>query len=224
MASPDVRIIAPIPGKQAIGVEVPNTSRQIVALGDILASPEAHKATHPLEVGVGRDIEGRSVMCNLATMPHILIAGQTGAGKSSLHQLDHDVDPDAGHPRPGPPHPRRPQAGRAHPVQPGAAPAHPGGDQPQEGGQRAGLGGQGDGAPLRAARGGRRPRHHRLQRGVRPGRARARARRGARVPPPAVHPGRRRRAGRPDDGGGPRRRGVDQPHRGQGPCGRACTW
>jgi len=83
MASPDVRILAPIPGKQAIGVEVPNTSRQIVALGDILSSPEAHRATHPLEVAVGRDIDGRSVLVNLATMPHILIAGQTGAGKSS---------------------------------------------------------------------------------------------------------------------------------------------
>jgi S-DNA-T family DNA segregation ATPase FtsK/SpoIIIE len=83
MASPDVRIIAPIPGKQAIGVEVPNMRRQIVALGDILASPEAHRATDPLEVAVGRDIEGRAVMVNLATMPHILIAGQTGAGKSS---------------------------------------------------------------------------------------------------------------------------------------------
>jgi S-DNA-T family DNA segregation ATPase FtsK/SpoIIIE len=83
MASPDVRIIAPIPGKQAIGVEVPNMRRQIVALGDILASPEAHRANHPLEVAVGRDIEGRAVMVNLATMPHILIAGQTGAGKSS---------------------------------------------------------------------------------------------------------------------------------------------
>ena len=83
MASPDVRILAPIPGKQAIGVEVPNMSRQIVALGDILGSAEAHRATHPLEVAVGRDIDGKSVLVNLATMPHILIAGQTGAGKSS---------------------------------------------------------------------------------------------------------------------------------------------
>ncbi len=83
MASPDVRILAPIPGKQAIGVEVPNTRRQIVALGDILSSPEAKRATHPLEVAIGRDIDGRSVLVNLATMPHILIAGQTGAGKSS---------------------------------------------------------------------------------------------------------------------------------------------
>jgi S-DNA-T family DNA segregation ATPase FtsK/SpoIIIE len=83
MASPDVRILAPIPGRQAIGVEVPNAERQVVFLGDILSSPEAKRAHHPLEVAVGRDINGKSVMMNLATMPHILIAGATGAGKSS---------------------------------------------------------------------------------------------------------------------------------------------
>lgn len=83
MASPDVRILAPIPGRSAIGVEVPNKQRQLVTLGDILSADEAKLATHPLEVGLGRDIAGRALMCNLSTMPHLLIAGATGAGKSS---------------------------------------------------------------------------------------------------------------------------------------------
>ena len=83
MASADVRILAPIPGRSAIGVEVPNKQRQLVLVGDILNSPEAHKAAHPLEVAMGRDIAGRPVLVNLAEAPHILIAGATGAGKSS---------------------------------------------------------------------------------------------------------------------------------------------
>ena len=85
MASPDVRILAPIPGKSAIGVEVPNRTRQLVSLRDILESKEAMPSdiTHPLEVAMGRDIAGRAVMANLAEMPHILISGATGSGKSS---------------------------------------------------------------------------------------------------------------------------------------------
>ena len=85
MASPDVRILAPIPGKSAIGVEVPNRTRQLVSLRDILESNEATPTatTHPLEVAMGRDIAGRAVMANLAEMPHILISGSTGSGKSS---------------------------------------------------------------------------------------------------------------------------------------------
>ena len=83
MASPDIRILSPIPGRRAIGVEVPNLDRQIVRLGDVLRSPEAGAAEHPLEVAIGRDIDGQSMMMNLATTPHLLIAGATGAGKSS---------------------------------------------------------------------------------------------------------------------------------------------
>ena len=83
LASPDVRILAPIPGRQAIGVEVPNRDRQVVSLGGILASAEARKASHPLEVAIGRDINAKPVMMDLSRMPHILIAGATGAGKSS---------------------------------------------------------------------------------------------------------------------------------------------
>jgi S-DNA-T family DNA segregation ATPase FtsK/SpoIIIE len=83
LAAADVRILAPIPGQQAIGIEVPNEDREVVALGDILTSKETKKATHPLELAVGRDIKGQTVMLNLATTPHLLIAGATGAGKSS---------------------------------------------------------------------------------------------------------------------------------------------
>lgn len=83
MASPDVRILAPIPGRRAIGVEVPNIGRQAVLIGDILSSQEAKKASHPLDAAIGRDITGRSILINLAKMPHLLIAGSTGSGKSS---------------------------------------------------------------------------------------------------------------------------------------------
>ncbi len=84
LATPDVRIIAPIPGKSAIGIEVPNQHRDFVMLGDILRSRAAKEARHPLEVALGKDVHGRIQMVNLATMPHVLIAGATGAGKSSL--------------------------------------------------------------------------------------------------------------------------------------------
>jgi S-DNA-T family DNA segregation ATPase FtsK/SpoIIIE len=83
MASPEVRILAPIPGRSAIGVEVPNRQRTLVALGDLLASEEAVAAHHPLDVPIGRDISGKTVVVNLGEMPHVLISGATGAGKSS---------------------------------------------------------------------------------------------------------------------------------------------
>jgi S-DNA-T family DNA segregation ATPase FtsK/SpoIIIE len=83
MAATDVRILAPIPGRSAIGIEVPNKTRQLVSLGDLMASAESKVANHPLDVAIGKDIAGRSVFLNLATTPHLLIAGATGAGKSS---------------------------------------------------------------------------------------------------------------------------------------------
>ena len=83
MAATDVRILAPIPGRSAIGVEVPNHTRQLVSLGDIMTASEAKTASHPLDVAIGKDIAGRAVFLNLSTTPHMLIAGTTGAGKSS---------------------------------------------------------------------------------------------------------------------------------------------
>ncbi|HEU5305783.1 MAG TPA: DNA translocase FtsK 4TM domain-containing protein [Acidimicrobiia bacterium] len=83
MASLDVRILAPIPGRSAVGVEVPNKERIIVTLGDVLGAPEAQKAKAALGVGLGRDIAGKSVILDVTTLPHVLIAGATGAGKSS---------------------------------------------------------------------------------------------------------------------------------------------
>ena len=222
MAATDVRILAPIPGRSAIGVEVPNHQRQLVALGDLLVSPEAVEATNPLEVAVGKDIAGKTVMLDLSTTPHLLIAGATGAGKSSginciITSLLMRTTPDEV--RLILIDPKQVEMGQyqrlphllTQPVTNPKKAANALGWAVKEMERRYDVLSE---VGYRDITGYNKAFERRRDRGP-PG---VGSRRSARLRTHALHRGRGRRAQRPDDGRGPRRRGVDHPHRAEGPC------
>ena len=211
LAATDIRILAPIPGKQAVGVEVPNAHRRIVRLGDVFQEPP--KDWSPLTVWLGKDVAGKAIGADLAKMPHLLVAGTTGAGKSGAINAMLSQRAAARHAARGAAGAGGPQAGGAQPLRVDPAPAHAGDHQPADGRQRAAEPRQGDGAALRDHVAGAHAQPDRAEQGAR------QARRSA----AALHPVRDRRARGPDDGRAGRRRGLDHPPRAEGARGRAST-
>ena len=211
LAATEIRILAPIPGKRAVGVEVPNRHRRVVTLGDVFSEPP--RDFSPLTVWLGKDVSGKAIPADLAKMPHLLVAGTTGAGKSGAINAMLSLDPAARDARRGAPRARRPQAGRAQPLRGDPAPAHAGHHQPADGRQRAAEPRARDGVALRRDERQAHALADRAQQAARP-----RGREGA-----ALHPLRHRRARRPHDGRARRRRGLDHPPGAEGARGRAST-
>ena len=147
LAATEIRILAPIPGKQRGRRRGPQRHRRIVTLGDVLG--DAPPGSSPLTVWLGKDVSGKAISADLAKMPHLLVAGTTGAGKSGAVNAMLSLDPPAGDARRGAARPRRPQAGRAQPLRGDPAPADPGHHEPEDGRQRAAEPRARDGVALR---------------------------------------------------------------------------
>ena len=183
MRAQSVRILAPIPGKAAVGVEVPNQHPTPVGMRELLESEDWATAKAELPIALGRDVSGKPLISDLAKMPHLMIAGATGSGKVGLHQLHRHLDPLLEEPEGRAAHHGGPEGRRAEDVQQPAAHVHPGRHRAEEGAGRAEVAARRDGAALPDLREGEREEHRRLQHpeegreepGARPRRPRSRA-------------------------------------------------
>ena len=157
LAAPSVRIVAPIPGKHAVGIEVPNRERAIVSFREMVDLAEMQDARHEIPIALGKDILGKAQVIDLVQTPHLLIGGATNSGKSVLVNVDHLLDPLPPVARGGAPLPRRPEDRRAEELQRRAAPADARHHRAAQGLPDAAVLHLGDGAALHAARRARAP-------------------------------------------------------------------